>query len=98
MKNLFGTLYCPVKWINAKILTGSLIFFTLTLSARSQNKQERNRSLPPVETEAPISKGQKPAFKGQTRIGGIKTKSTVKITAIASGLQSPWGLDFMPDG
>jgi glucose/arabinose dehydrogenase len=98
MKILPGTLYCPVKWVNAKILTGSLIFLTLALSARSQNKQERNGLLPPVETEAPISKGQKSAFKGQTRIGGIKTKSLVKITAIASGLQSPWGLDFMPDG
>src|SRR6476620_4954235 len=98
MKILPGTLYCPVRWVNAKILTVSLIFLTLVLSARSQNKQERNVSLPPVETEAPISKGQKPAFKGQTRIGGIKTKSIVKIISIASGLHSPWGLDFMPDG
>jgi glucose/arabinose dehydrogenase len=98
MKILPGTLYCPVKWIKAKILPDSLIFLVLALSACSQNNQERSVSLPPVETEAPISKGQKPAFKGQTRIGGIKTKSKVKIISIASGLHSPWGLDFMPDG
>ncbi|MEP6597052.1 MAG: PQQ-dependent sugar dehydrogenase, partial [Ginsengibacter sp.] len=98
MKLLRETLYCPVRWINAKILSGSLIFLVLTLSANSQNKQESNTSLPPVEMEAPISKGQKPAFKGQTRIGGVKTKSKVKIIPIASGLHSPWGLDFMPGG
>jgi glucose/arabinose dehydrogenase len=77
---------------------GSLIFLMLALSASSQNKPEGDTTLPPVETEASISKGQKPAFAGQTRIGGVKTKSNVKITAIASGLHFPWGLDFMPDG
>ena len=98
MKILPETLYCQVKCINAKILSGSLIFLTLALSAGSQNKQASNISLPPVETEAAISKGQKPAFKGQTRIEGVKTKAKVKIIPIASGLHTPWGLDFMPDG
>ncbi|HEY5039774.1 MAG TPA: PQQ-dependent sugar dehydrogenase, partial [bacterium] len=32
------------------------------------------------------------------RIGGVKTESKIKIIPIASGLHSPWGLDFMPDG
>jgi glucose/arabinose dehydrogenase len=97
MKILAKIIYCQVKVINAKILLGCLIFSVLALSARSQNKQERNIPLPPAETEAPISKGQKPAFNGQTRIGGVKTKSKVKIIAVAGGLHSPWGLDFMPD-
>ena len=56
------TLYWPVKWINAKILSGSFLL-VLALSASSQNKQESSTSLPPVETQAPISKGQKPVFK-----------------------------------
>jgi glucose/arabinose dehydrogenase len=54
--------------------------------------------LPPVETQAAISSGQKPAFEGQYRVQGIKTTSNVKITSFASGLRQPWGLDFLPDG
>jgi glucose/arabinose dehydrogenase len=97
-RNIFPqTLYIPVKWINARILSGSFLL-VLALSASSQNKQESSTLLPPVETQAPISKGQKPAFQGQTRIGGVKTQSKVKLIAIASGLHFPWGLDFMPDG
>src|SRR6476659_2796840 len=98
MKIIRETLYCQVKWINTKILSGSLIFFVLAFSACLQNKQEKSTPLPPVETDTPISKGQKPAFKGQTRSIGVKTESKVKIIPIASGLHFPWGLDFMPDG
>src|SRR5665811_620581 len=75
-----------------------LISFVFFYSATAQNKQEPKTLLPPVETQSPISKGQKPAFKGQTRIGGVKTRSEIKITLIAGGLKFPWGLDFMPDG
>lgn len=72
-------------------LSSCLFFHTLT----AQNKQH---SVPPVETEPPIAKGQKPAFVGQTRIAGVKTQTTVKITPIVNGLKNPWGLDFMPGG
>src|SRR5437773_11874866 len=72
-------------------LSSCLFFHTLT----AQNKQH---SVPPVETEPPIAKGQQPAFAGQTRIAGVKTQTTVKITPIVTGLKNPWGLDFMSDG
>ena len=62
-RNIFPqTLYIPVKWINARILPGSFLL-VLALSASSQNKQESSTLLPPVETQAPISKGQKSAFR-----------------------------------
>jgi len=74
-------------------------------SVSAQDKQKKApapapavESLPPVETQAPISTGQKPAFPGQTRIGGVKTQSKINITTISSGLQYPWGLAFFPDG
>ena len=86
-ENLSGNIVpVSVKWINARILSGSLIFLVSALSASSQNKLENNTSLPPVETQAPISNGQEPAFRGQTRIGGVKTQTKVKLISIASGL------------
>ncbi len=86
-----------------KVFYKNLFFFGLILSvfpysATAQNKPESKTLLPPVETQPPVSKGQEPAFQGQTRIGGVKTKSKVKITSIADGLKFPWGLDFLPDG
>lgn len=56
------------------------------------------QTLPAVETLPPISTGQKPAFPGQTRVAGIQSKTKVKLQVVASGLQQPWGLDFLPDG
>jgi len=87
-----------MKFFYRKLFFCSLISFVFFYSATAQNKQEPKTLLPPVETQSPISKGQKPAFKGQTRIGGVKTQSKIKITLIAGGLKFPWGLDFMPDG
>jgi glucose/arabinose dehydrogenase len=80
------------------VLFYSLNSVLLFQSAIAQNKQRSATLLPPVETQPPISKGQKPAFVGQTRIAGVKTRSTVKLVAVGSGLKNPWGLDFMPDG
>src|SRR5436190_7600658 len=53
--------------------------------------------LPPVENRHPNS-DFKPAFKGQTRIGGIKTKATYTVTKITSKLDRPWGIVCLPDG
>jgi len=86
-----------MKLFYRKLFFCSLISFVFFYSAIAQNKQESKTLLPPVETQSPISKGQKPTFKSQTRIGGLKTQSKIKITLIAGGLKFPWGLDFMPD-
>ncbi|MBS7564853.1 PQQ-dependent sugar dehydrogenase [Mucilaginibacter sp. Bleaf8] len=54
-------------------------------------------SLPPVETNAPNS-NYKPAFAGQTRIGGVRTKTPLSITVLNSNLQRPWAICNLPDG
>lgn len=54
-------------------------------------------NLPPVETKDPNS-NYKPAFAGQTRIGGVKTTTPYKVEKIADGLSNPWAITPMPDG
>ena len=51
----------------------------------------------PVETKKTNS-DYKPAFAGQTRAPGVKTKTPLSITVINSNLQSPWGIHVLPDG
>ena len=53
---------------------------------------------------APVAQGpanrpdQLPAFPGQTRVNEAPSGVAFRVTQIASGLQNPWGLDFLPDG
>lgn len=53
--------------------------------------------LAPVETKAPNS-DYKPAFKGQTRMGGVKTKTPYEFKVLTTGLENPWGITQLPDG
>src|SRR5687767_7378162 len=52
--------------------------------------------LPPVETKGANS-DYPPAFAGQTRIGGVKTKTAYKVEQIADNLGRPWAVIPMPD-
>lgn len=51
----------------------------------------------PVETKPPNT-DYKPAFAGQTRIAGVKTKTPYGFTILSSALESPWGITTLPDG
>ncbi|MGE7775528.1 PQQ-dependent sugar dehydrogenase [Chitinophaga sp. NPDC101104] len=53
--------------------------------------------LPPVETTA-ANTDYKPAFEGQTRIGGVKTQTPYEGKVLAEGLSKPWGITSLPDG
>lgn len=53
--------------------------------------------LPPVETIS-ANTNYKPAFKGQTRIGGVKTLTPYKVEKIAENLGRPWAVIPLPDG
>jgi glucose/arabinose dehydrogenase len=54
-------------------------------------------SITPVETRAPNT-NYSPAFPGQTRIGGVKTKSAYQVSVVTAELNHPWGIVVMPDG
>jgi aldose sugar dehydrogenase len=52
----------------------------------------------PVETPSSIAEGQKPAFTGQTRAPYRSANVAFDVRTIASGLEHPWSLAFLPDG
>lgn len=54
-------------------------------------------TLPPVETRKPNS-DYKPAFPGQTRIGGVKTNTPYSVSILTNSLKRPWGIAILPDG
>ncbi len=51
----------------------------------------------PVETGRP-SANYKPAFAGQTRIAGVKTRTSLNVTVLNKKLENPWSISPMPDG
>ncbi len=53
--------------------------------------------LPPVETKG-ANTDYRPAFAGQTRVAGIKTKTAYKVERISDDLNRPWAVVPMPDG
>ncbi len=52
----------------------------------------------PVETAPPNVPEFKPAFAGQTRAPGVKTQRAFRVTEVASELDNPWAVAFLPDG
>jgi glucose/arabinose dehydrogenase len=54
-------------------------------------------SLASVETNAPNA-DYRPAFKGQTRIGGVRSTTNWEGRILTQSLQSPWGITSLPDG
>lgn len=60
-------------------------------------EQPADTVYPPVET-AKANTDYVPAFQGQTRINGVKTKTPYEVTVIAEGLNSPWAVTPLPDG
>jgi glucose/arabinose dehydrogenase len=46
----------------------------------------------------PNAPHQKPAFSGQTRAPEQRLGAAFEVVTIATGLENPWGLAFLPDG
>lgn len=71
-------------------------------TADSDNSSPSNAAADTTKN-APVQTGEantnyKPAFPGQTRAPGVKTKAALNVTMINSGLDHPWGLRVLPDG
>ena len=69
----------------------------ITETPVTENPTDSTSVLPPVETEAPNA-DYKPAFEGQTRINGVKTKTPYEVQIITQGLSNPWAVASLPDG
>lgn len=51
---------------------------------------------PGVDPRAPNAPKQTPAFPGQTRAPELKSNVAFDVVTVASGLENPWGLTFLP--
>lgn len=82
-----------------KLLT-SLATLSLSVLVAACNKKQEVVQTPegtPVETMKPNAT-YKPAFTGQTRIKGVKTKTPVQVVVLNKELKKPWGITPLPDG
>ena len=75
--------------MKAKIIFSIPAFIIYSITGSGQN--------PPVETQNPNTE-YKPAFNGQTRVAGVKTKTAYKSEKIAEKLGLPWAIIPLPDG
>ena len=75
--------------MKARIILGIPVFIIYSLGCSGQNS--------PVETQNPNT-NYNPAQKGQTRVAGVKTKTTYKVDKIADKLGVPWAVVPMPGG
>lgn len=67
-------------------------------SVQSSSSSSERPSGPPVNVGPPNAANQTPAFPEQTRAPEVISYSDINAQTIASGLSSPWGLEFLPDG
>uniref|UniRef100_B0SUS8 Glucose sorbosone dehydrogenase n=1 Tax=Caulobacter sp. (strain K31) TaxID=366602 RepID=B0SUS8_CAUSK len=75
-----------------------LALAVLVLTACGPTGQVQAQPHPPVETAPPNAAGQTPAFPQQTRAPEEKLGVAYKVETLATGLEHPWSLAFLPDG
>ncbi|HSG01842.1 MAG TPA: PQQ-dependent sugar dehydrogenase, partial [Vicinamibacterales bacterium] len=51
-----------------------------------------------VDPRPPNAPDQRPAFPGQTRAPERHAGVAFDVVTVASGLENPWGMTFLPDG
>lgn len=66
-------------------------------SAATDENAGQDSTYAPVETGKPNA-DYKPAFAGQTRAPGAKTKTALNIEVLNSSLENPWAIAILPDG
>lgn len=87
-----------------KIVVVCSLLFLASCSGNSQpttsinNPVKGNNSASNPETTEPNSPTYQPAFEGQTRVEGVKTKTAYQVEVINSNLGKPWGITNLPEG
>lgn len=74
-----------------------LLFAGMSSHAQTVKGKAAGNLNSPVETQ-PANTKYKPAFAGQTRIAGVKTKTPYTVTLLNKTLEHPWGISLLPDG
>jgi len=87
-----STMIKPISLV-ASTAALAIGIFTATFAQNNQGS-----ALAPIETKEANSPEYNAAFKGQTRVAGIKTTTPYEATAVVEGLKSPWGITSLPDG
>ncbi len=87
------------KNLHVLAASAALIFtsYSTDASAFANYTSMQDTSKAPVEKLAP-NNNYSPAFAGQTRIAGTKTKTALDVKVLAEGLKRPWGMTILPDG
>lgn len=83
-----------------KLLILAAIYTTAFISCNSDNLSSSQNTInngDPVETNI-ANTDYKPAFEGQTRIGGVTTATPYEGKIVTQSLNSPWGIVPLPDG
>jgi glucose/arabinose dehydrogenase len=75
----------------------ALIVFESCDNNSNTNGTNNDSANAPVETKAPNT-NYKPAFAGQTRIAGVKTKTSYEGKVLTDQLANPWAITVLPDG
>jgi glucose/arabinose dehydrogenase len=85
--------------MQSKIISSSVVILFSLYASGCSNSDNLNDSikLPSVETGR-ANTDYKPAFKGQTRISGVKTTTPYKADKLAGNLGRPWAVVPLPDG
>src|SRR5688572_6276066 len=78
------------------LLAGALIILPACGTAAEPDSDAASTSAP-SETRAPETK-LKPAVPGQTRAPTLRAPVDFAVEEVASGLDQPWALEFLPDG
>ena len=84
------------------VIAGTLTFLSSSCGASRSNSttgtiDSSGTGGKPVETRSPNT-NYRPAFAGQTRIGGVKTSTVYDVTVVTSALDRPWAIGVLPDG
>ena len=83
-----------------RTVTKTLLLAALLSGCTSEKQlppEEPLPSGPPVQTGPPNVPEFQPAFPEQTRAPAIQSRTAVQVTEVASGLNKPWALAFLPD-
>ncbi|GAB3937399.1 PQQ-dependent sugar dehydrogenase [Mucilaginibacter myungsuensis] len=76
------------KFYKPLLLSGIFMAATVAATAQDNAPVEKNKA----------NTDYKPAFAGQTRGPGVKSKTAYTSTVLSTTLKNPWGLRTLPDG